>query len=481
LRQSEYAMTLVQEKSTANARRDPAAVKAVVAALAAKFGNRLVTSQAVREQHANTTTWIANQPPDAVVFPQSTSDVQDIVRICAGHRVPVIPFGTGTSLEGHINAPRGGVSIDFRDMNRVLAVNAQDLDCVVEPGITRKQLNEHLRDQGLFFPLDPGADASLGGMAATRCSGTNAVRYGTMKDNVIALEVVLPNGELMTTARRAKKSSAGYDLTRLMVGSEGTLGVITELTLKLSGIPEAISGGVCPFPSVEAACNAAIATIQSGIPVARIELLDELQVKATNLYSKLALPEVPVLFVEFHGSPAGVAEQAERFGEIARDLGGGPFEWATKPEDRTRLWQARHDAYWAGRGLRPGAQAVATDVCVPISRLAECVTETQRDIARERLIAPILGHVGDGNFHLTLLVDTDDAAEVKAAKGLCERLVERALAMDGTCTGEHGVGQGKMKYLAGELGQPALGVMAAIKRALDPHDIMNPGKIVATE
>jgi D-lactate dehydrogenase (cytochrome) len=461
--------------------RDPKAVAAVVEALAAKFGNRLVTSRAVREQHGNTTTWIGNEPPDAVVFPQATADVQEIVRICAAHRVPVVPFGTGTSLEGQVNAPRGGVSIDFRDMNRVLAVNAQDLDCVVEPGITRKQLNEHLRDQGLFFPLDPGADASLGGMAATRCSGTNAVRYGTMKDNVLALKVVLASGELMTTARRAKKSSAGYDLTRLMVGSEGTLGVITELTLKLSGIPEAISAGVCPFPSVEAACNATIATIQSGIPVARIELLDELQVKATNLYSKLSLPEVPVLFVEFHGSPAGVAEQAERFGEIAQDLGGGPFEWATQPEDRTRLWQARHDAYWAGRGLRPGAQAVATDVCVPISRLAECVVETQRDVAEQKLVAPILGHVGDGNFHLTLLVDMTDPADVARAKQLCERVVERALAMDGTCTGEHGVGEGKMKYLAGELGQPALGVMAAIKRALDPDGIMNPGKIVAVD
>jgi D-lactate dehydrogenase (cytochrome) len=474
------AMTLVQEEPARIARnRD--AIAAVIAALTAQFGNRLVTSQAVREQHANTTTWIENQAPDAVVFPQTTADVQAIVRVCAAHRVPVIPFGTGTSLEGHINAPFGGVSVDFRDMNRVLAVNAQDFDCVVEPGITRKQLNEHLRDQGLFFPLDPGADASLGGMAATRCSGTNAVRYGTMKDNVLGLKVVLANGELMTTARRAKKSSAGYDLTRLIVGSEGTLGVITELTLKLTGIPEAISGGVCPFPSVEAACNAAIATIQSGIPVARIELLDELQVKATNLYSKLTLPEVPMLFVEFHGSPAGVAEQSERFGEIADDLGGGPFEWTTKPEDRTRLWQARHDAYWAGRGLRPGAQAIATDVCVPLSRLAECVTETQREIAAHGLVAPILGHVGDGNFHLTLLVDLADAAEVKAAKVLCERLVERALAMDGTCTGEHGVGQGKMKYLAGELGAPALGAMAAIKRALDPDGIMNPGKIVAAD
>src|SRR5262247_4099449 len=469
-------MALMEDTS---ARRDPKAVKNVVTALAAKFGNRLVTSQAVREQHANTTTWIANEPPDAVVFAQSTSDVQDIVRICAGERVPVIPFGTGTSLEGHINAPCGGVSIDFRDMNRVLAVNAQDLDCVIEPGITRKQLNEHLRDQGLFFPLDPGADASLGGMAATRCSGTNAVRYGTMKDNVLALKVVLANGEEITTARRAKKSSAGYDLTRLFVGSEGTLVVITELTLKLAGIQEAIASVVCPFPTVEACCNATILTIQSGVPVARIELLDELQVKATNLYSKLALPEVPMLFVEFHGSPAGVAEQAERFGEIARDLGGGPFEWATRPEDRSRLWQARHDSYWAARSLRPGAAAVATDVCVPISRLAQCVVETQRDIADSRLGAPIVGHVGDGNFHLTLLVDLSDADEVARAKALSERLVARALAMDGTSTGEHGVGQGKMAYLPAEHGEAALDAMRAIKRALDPDGIMNPSKIVA--
>jgi D-lactate dehydrogenase (cytochrome) len=467
-----------EDQAIARERCDPKTVDAAVRALAQRFGNRLVTSQAVREQHANTTTWIENEPPDAVVFPQSSEDVQDIVRICAAHRMPVIPFGTGTSLEGHVNAPFGGVSIDVRDMNRVLEVHAEDLDCVVEPGVTRKQLNEYLRDQGLFFPLDPGADASLGGMAATRCSGTNAVRYGTMKDVVLALKVVMPNGELMTTAQRAKKSSSGYDLTRLMVGSEGTLGVITELTLKLQGIPEAIAGGVCPFASVEDACNAAITTIQSGIPVARIELLDAVQVRATNLYSKLDLPEVPMLFVEFHGSPAGVAEQSERFGEIAADFGGGPFEWATKPEDRTRLWQARHDAYWAGRGLRPGAQAVATDVCVPLSRLAECVTETQCDIAANGLVAPMLGHVGDGNFHLTLLVDMDNAAEIKAAKGLSERLVERALAMDGTCTGEHGVGQGKMKYLLAEHGAAALAAMAAIKRALDPENLMNPGKIV---
>jgi D-lactate dehydrogenase (cytochrome) len=473
--------TISVDQEAKSLRRDQRAIDAVIAALAARFGNRLVTSRAVCEQHGNTTTWIANEPPDAVVFPQSTSDVQDIVRVCASQRVPVIPFGTGTSLEGQVNAPFGGVSIDFRDMNSVLAVNAEDLDCMVEPGITRKQLNEQLRDQGLFFPLDPGADASLGGMAATRCSGTNAVRYGTMKDNVLALKAVLANGEVITTARRAKKSSAGYDLTRLLVGSEGTLGVITELTLKLSGIPEAIAAGHCEFPSVEAACNAAMTTIQSGIPIARMELLDALQVKATNLYSKLSLPEAPMLFVEFHGSPAGVAEQSERFGEIARELGGGTFAWATKSEDRSRLWQARHDAYWAGRGLRPGTQAVATDVCVPISRLAECVTETQRDVAAHNLMAPILGHVGDGNFHLTLLVDMADADEVAMARGVCERVVERAVAMDGTCTGEHGVGEGKMKYLAGELGAPALAVMAAIKRALDPQNIMNPGKIVALD
>ncbi len=458
--------------------RNPTAIAAAIAAMTAAFGNRVVTSQAVREQHGNTLTWVPNQPPDAVVFPQTTEDVQQMVRICAKHGVPVIPFGTGTSLEGHVNAPLGGVSIDLRDMNKVLAVHTEDLDCVIEPGITRKALNEHLRDQGVFFPMDPGADASLGGMAATRASGTNAVRYGTMKDNVIAMKVVLANGELMSTARRAKKSSSGYDLTRLMVGSEGTLGVITELTLKLSGIPDAIASGVCPFPSVDAACNATILTIQSGIPVARIELLDALQIKAVNAYSKLSLPEVPMLFVEFHGTDASVAEQSQQFGDIAKELGGGPFDWATKAEDRNRLWQARHDGYWAARHLRPGAAAFATDVCVPISRLADCVTATQREVARLNLVAPILGHVGDGNFHLSLMVDLDDADEVKRAKVLMERLVELALSMEGTCTGEHGVGQGKMKYLLAEHGAEAMAVMALIKRALDPQNIMNPGKIV---
>src|SRR5271170_1039557 len=369
-------MKMVVTEAWAELKHDRKAVERVISDLAALVGNRLVTSQAVREQHGNTLTWIGNQPPDAVVFPQSTEEVQQIVRLCAAERVPVVAFGAGTSLEGQVNAPRGGVALDFHDMTRVLVVHAADLDCVVEPGVTRKQLNEYLRDQGVFFPIDPGADASLGGMAATRCSGTNAVRYGTMKDNVLALKVVMANGEVMSTARRAKKSSAGYDLTRLMIGSEGTLGVITELTLRLSGIPEAISSGVCPFPTVDAACNATILTIQSGIPVARIELLDAQQVRACNLYSKLTLPEVPMLFVEFHGTEAGVAEQSERFGEIARELGGGPFDWATRVEDRTRLWQARHDAYWAQRALRPNTQPLATDVCVPLSRLAECLTAT---------------------------------------------------------------------------------------------------------
>src|SRR5262245_19555899 len=465
---------LAAEQKTRNA----AAIRKAVAELTAAFGNRVVTSQAVREQHGNTVTWIVNQPPDAVVYPQSTDEVQQVVRICGANGVAIIPFGVGTSLEGHVNAPVGGISIDFRDMSRILAVHAEDLDCVIEPGITRKALNEQLRDSGLFFPIDPGADASLGGMAATRCSGTNAVRYGTMKDNVIALKVVLANGEVIDTARRAKKTAAGYDLTRLIVVSEGPCGVITQRTLKLSGIPEAISGGTCPFPSVEACCITTIHTIQSGIPVARIELLDALQVRACNMHSKLGLPETPMLFLEFHGTEASVAEQSRRFGEIAAEFGGGPFTWTTRPEERTRLWEARHHAALSNFALRPGASMVPTDVCVPISRLAECLTETQRDIAESRILAPIVGHVGDGNFHLTLLIDTDDDDEVKRASALSERLVERALAMDGTCTGEHGVGQGKMKYLVAEHGAAVLAVMASIKRALDPQNIMNPGKIV---
>jgi D-lactate dehydrogenase (cytochrome) len=457
--------------------QDRKAADTVIAALAGRYGNRLATGETMREQHAHTTTWIPNQPPDAVLFPQSAEEVQEVVRLCVTHRVPVIAFGTGTSLEGQVNAPNGGICLDFRDMNRILAVHAEDLDCVIEPGVTRKQLNEHLRDRGVFFPIDPGADASLGGMAATRASGTNAVRYGTMKDNVLALKAVLASGELMTTARRAKKSSSGYDLTRLIVGSEGTLGIITELTLRLQGIPEAISSGVCPFPSVEAACNAAILAIQTGIPVARIELLDALQVRACNAYSNLGLPETPMLFLEFHGTEAGVAEQSQRFGEIVEDLGGGPFDWTTRAEDRSKLWQARHDAYWAAQRLRPGTQALSSDVCVPISRLAECVVATQEDAAQTKLLAPIVGHVGDGNFHMLLLLDLNSPDEIKRAEGLLERLVERAIAMDGTCTGEHGIGQGKMKYMKDEHGAPALETMRAVKRALDPLGIMNPGKI----
>jgi D-lactate dehydrogenase (cytochrome) len=458
--------------------RDARAVKAAITALLARFGDKVVTSDAVLHQHANNETWLANEPPDAVVYPGSTEDVKAAVSICAQHSVPIIPFGTGTSLEGHINAPFGGISMDLMEMNRIIALHPADLDCVVEPGVTRKRLNEDLRDQGMFFPIDPGADASLGGMVATRASGTNTVRYGTMRDNVLALKVVLPNGELMATGQRARKSSAGYDLTRLFIGSEGTLGIVTEITLKLHGIPEAISSGVCPFPAVDAACETAIATIQSGIPVARIELLDEVQVRACNAYSKLRLPEVPVLFLEFHGSEAGVAEQSERFGEIAREYGGASFDWATKVEDRTRLWRARHDALPASRAFRPGAQPVVTDACVPISRLAECVGETKRDIEETGLVAPIAGHVGDGNFHVFPLVMMQDEEEVVRTRKFVDRLAKRAIAMEGTCTGEHGIGQGKMRYLVAEHGSVAVDTMRAIKRALDPGCIMNPGKVL---
>ena len=459
-------------------RRNSAGIASAIAELVAAFGNRVVTSHAVREQHANTTTWVAGEPPDAVVYPQSADDVQQIVRICARHRAPVIAFGTGTSFEGHVNAPYGGVSIDLKDMNRIIAIHPQDFDCVVEPGVTRKQLNDYLRDQGLFFPVDPGADASLGGMCSTRASGTTAVRYGTMKDNVLALKVVRPDGELMTTSRRARKSSAGYDLTRLMVGAEGTLGIITELTLKLHGLPEATASAVCRFPSIQAACDTAIAAIQTGIPIARVELLDDLQVKVCNTYSKLGLPEEPMLFLEFHGTQASVAEQSERFGDIAREYGADGFEWSVRAEDRTRLWQARHDIFWALRGYRAGAKVVVTDVCVPISRLAECVAATKRDAKTSGIIAPVVGHVGDGNFHASVMVMMEDPAEVAAAKAFVDRVAERALAMEGTCTGEHGIGEGKKHLLEPEHGAVAIDVMRAIKRALDPDNIMNPGKIV---
>jgi D-lactate dehydrogenase (cytochrome) len=459
-------------------RLSPATVGALTRDLAARFGNRLVTSQAVREQHGHTLTWTANQPPDAVIFAENTEDVVDAVRLCATHDAPIIAFGVGTSLEGHVNAPHGGVSIDFSRMNRILEVHAGDLDCVVEPGVTRRALNEYLRDAGLFFPIDPGADASIGGMAATRASGTNAVRYGTMKDNVLSLRVVTADGALVRTASRAKKSSAGYDLTRLFVGSEGTLGIITEITLRLYGAPEAIAAGHCPFKDVRGACDATIATIQSGLPVARIELLDALQVRACNNYSNLSLPETPMLFVEFHGTASGVAEQSQRFGEIAAEFGGGPFAWATRPEERSRLWQARHDVYWASLTLRPGARPFATDVCVPISRLADCVEETQRDIAEAGLVAPIVGHVGDGNFHVSPLVDMDNRADIALAEAFSSRLVRRALAMDGTCTGEHGVGQKKIQYMEEEFQAATLDLMRRVKQAFDPGNLLNPGKIL---
>ena len=452
--------------------------EALLARLAARFGERFSASAALRRQHANTLTWIKCEPPDAVVFAESTDEVAEVVRLCAEARVPVIPFGTGTSLEGHTNAPFGGISLDLSRMARIVAVHEADLDCVVEPGVTRKMLNDHLRDRGLFFPIDPGADASLGGMAATRASGTNAVRYGTMRDNVLGLTAVLADGSVIKTGTRARKSASGYDLTRLLIGSEGTLGIITELTLKLHGIPETILSAVCPFVSIEGSCNATIAAMQMGIPLARIELADALQIRACNAYSRLNLVEQPTLFLEFHGTQSSTREQVAMFAEIAAGEGGGEFVWAEHAEERNKLWQARHDAYWAARGLRPACEIVTTDVCVPISALAECVCETQKDIETTGLLAPIVGHVGDGNFHVMPLVDTSSEAERSQVQAFLDRLVERALRLDGTCTGEHGVGQGKIRYLAQEHGA-GVEVMAAIKKALDPLNILNPGKVFA--
>lgn len=451
---------------------------ALFEALARRFGARFSRGEALREQHANTLTWLTVQPPDAVLFAETTEEVSEAVQLCAAARVPVIPFGAGTSLEGHLNAPHGGLSLDLTTMNGIVRVHENDLDCVVQPGVTRKQLNAHLRDTGLFFPVDPGADATLGGMAATRASGTNAVRYGTMRDCVLGTTAVLADGRIVTTGGRARKSSAGYDLTRLLVGSEGTLGVITELTLKLYGIPETILAGVCTFETLEGACNATIAALQMGIPLARIELLDEVQVRGCNAYSQLTLPEAPTLFLEFHGSNASTREQVETFAGLADSEGGGSLNWAEAQEDRNRLWQARHDAYWAARGLRPGADLIATDVCVPISALAACVQETKRDIETLGLLAPIVGHVGDGNFHVMPLIDVNDAGEREQAQVFLDRLVERALRFEGTCTGEHGIGQGKIGYLAAEHGL-GVDVMLAIKKALDPLNILNPGKIFA--
>lgn len=447
-----------------------------IAILKQKFGDSLSQSESVRSHHSHTTSRIPQQLPDAVVFARTTEDVAEIIRVCNENKCPVIAFGVGSSLEGHVNAPYGGICIDINAMNNILQVNREDMDVVVQPGVTREALNDHLRDTGLFFPIDPGANASLGGMAATRASGTNAVRYGTMKDNILALQAVLSDGRTIRTGGRARKSSAGYDLTRLMIGSEGTLGVITELTIKLHGIPEKIAGGMCSFPSIKAACQTVIQTIQYGIPVARIELLDELQIKACNAYSGLSLPITPLLLVEFHGTEQGVAEQAELFKMIASDHTDQEFVWTTDSAERKKLWQARHDAYYATMALLPGAVGVPTDVCVPISQLADCVEQTRLDLEENGLMSTIVGHVGDGNFHCLPICMPDDDVMQKKITDFSKRLSQRALDFGGTCTGEHGIAQGKQDYLRAELGE-AVGVMEAIKQTLDPHGIMNPGKI----
>ncbi len=448
-----------------------------VEALRARFGPRLSTAAAVLESHGHDESYHAAAPPDAVLFPESIAELVEIVAVAREHQVPLIPFGAGTSLEGHVAALSGGISVDMTRMNRILAVNAADLDARVEAGVTRKELNAAIRDAGLFFPVDPGADASIGGMTATRASGTNAVRYGTMRENVLGLTVVLADGRVISTGGRARKSAAGYDLTRLFIGSEGTLGIIAEVTVRLYGLPEAMSAAVVSFPSVEAAVETVILTIQSGIPVARIELLDAVQMEAINRYSKLDYPVQPTLFFEFHGSEQGVVEQAEAVGAIAAEWGGGDFQWATRPEDRTRLWQARHDAYYAALALRPGAKGWATDVCVPISALARCIAETRADVAQAGLLAPIVGHVGDGNFHLVFVIDPNDPDELERARAVNERMVLRAIAMGGTSTGEHGIGCGKLDFLTAEHGE-AVAIMRQIKQALDPMNLMNPGKVV---
>lgn len=450
---------------------------AFLAELRALFGDRVSTAAAVREQHGRDESYHAGHPPDAVVQPNSTAEVSDLMRLCSANRVPVVPYGAGTSLEGHIAALHGGVCVDLSAMNRVLAVHEADLDAVVQPGVTREALNRELRHCGLFFAVDPGAAASLGGMAATRASGTNAVRYGTMRENVLALEVVLASGEVMRTGSRARKSAAGYDLTRLLVGSEGTLGIVTELTVRLHGVPETISAAVVPFGSVEGAVQAVIEVMQLGIPVSRIEFLDELQIAATNRYSKRSDPLQPTLFLEFGGMPAAVAEQVEAVRSIFAQHGASDFRWASDEAERGRLWEARHKAAYAAMAQRPGAKAWATDVCVPISRLAECIAGARQDAARAPFPTMVVGHVGDGNFHLPMLVDGDDPHEVEAARRLNQQVVRRAQALDGTCSGEHGIGMGKREFLLAEHGPVALEVMRSIKRTLDPAGILNPGKM----
>ena len=452
--------------------------EALIEQLRSEFGERLSTSASVLEQHGHGESWHPAQSPDAVCFPRSNEEVATIVKLCAQTGTPVIAFGTGTSLEGQVQAVNGGICIDLIQMNQILEVNNEDMDCRVQAGVTRRELNQYLRDSGLFFPIDPGADTSIGGMTATRASGTNAVRYGTMRENVLGLSVVTASGEIIKTGTRARKSAAGYDLTHLFVGSEGTLGVITEVCLRLHGLTEAISAAIVNFPDVRSAAQATIQTIQMGIPIARIEIIDSAYMKAINAYSKTEYPELDTLFLEFHGTRAGVAEQVQMFDEISQEFGATGFQWAEHEEDRNQLWRARHDAYYAGLAVYPGYSGYVTDVCVPISRLADCITETQADIAASGLYAPVIGHVGDGNFHATIFIDPADDAMFEKALELDKRMVQRALQMGGTCTGEHGIGMGKLKHMRNEHGDGAVDVMKSIKAALDPHNIMNPGKVV---
>ncbi len=472
------AATTLQREPEIKLRDIPAAF---LDALQTRFGTQFSTSLALREQHGRDESSFTAPPPTAVVFAQSRTDVADLLTLANQYAVPVIPFGAGSSLEGHLLAVQGGISLDLGRMNQLLRLNAEDLTVTVQPGISRKQLNEAIKDSGLFFPIDPGADASIGGMCATRASGTNAVRYGTMRENVLALEVVCANGEIIRTGSRAKKSAAGYDLTRLLVGSEGTLGVITEITLKLYPLPEAVSAAVCSFPSIEAAVRSTIHTIQMGIPIARVELIDAHTVRMVNAYAKLDLREQPMLLMEFHGSAAAVQEQAELVQEITAEQGGQAFEWASTPEQRTRLWAARHNAYFAALQSRPGCVAISTDTCVPISRLADCLLDSVAEAEASGLPYFLVGHVGDGNFHFGYLIDPDNAQERSTAEALNHTLVARALRLEGTCSGEHGIGLHKMDFLCAETGAGAVNVMRSIKRALDPRNILNPGKIFRLE
>ena len=465
-------------RTTQRARATAENTASVVDALTRDFGARAKTANAVREQHSHGEGLADQAMPDVVVYPHSNEEVAGIVRLCHAARVPIIPFGVGTSLEGHVAALYGGVCVDLSEMNKVLAVNAADLDCRVQAGVTREQLNAELKGTGLFFPIDPGANATLGGMASTRASGTNAVRYGTMRENVLGLTIVTSEGRIVRTGGRARKSSAGYDLTHLFVGSEGTLGIITEIQVRLYGLPEAVSAAVCQYPDLKAAVNTVIAAMQMGIPVARIEILDALQMQACISYSKLEGFEAkPTLLFEFHGTANGVREQAELMQSISDEHGGSAFQWATQPEERTRLWKARHNAYYAAMALAPGKQAFSTDACVPISRLADCLLETREELDREGVIAPIVGHVGDGNFHVLVLFDPASASERARAEDIAHRVSMRAIAMGGTCTGEHGVGMHKLDALVAEHGE-AVDIMRTIKEALDPRDILNPGKTV---